>query len=123
MPTPRARRGAEAEAFVAGRLERAGYEIIDRNWHARTGELDVIALHGEVLVFVEVRSRRGVAVGAADESVGVGKLQRLMTTALAWLATHPEHAERFWRVDLIAVSLDARGIVRAYNHYENLTLD
>lgn len=123
MPTPRARRGAAAEAFVAGRLERAGYRIIDRNWRARTGELDVIALQGELLIFIEVRSRRGEAMGTADESVDARKLQRLMSTALSWLDAHPEHAERLWRVDLIAVTLDDRGALAAYNHYENLTLD
>jgi putative endonuclease len=123
MSTPKARRGAAAEAFVAGRLERAGYQIIDRNWRARTGELDVIALHGNVLVFVEVRSRRGEVMGSADESVDPRKLQRLMTTALGYLEAHPEHAERFWRVDLVAITLDEHGVVSAYNHYENLTLD
>lgn len=123
MSTPRARRGAAAEAFVAGRLERAGYQVIDRNWRARSGELDVIALQGELLVFIEVRSRRGEAMGTADESVDARKLQRLMSTALAWLDAHPDHAERLWRVDLIAVTLDERGALAAYNHYENLTLD
>jgi putative endonuclease len=123
MSTPRARRGAAAEAFVTGRLERAGYEIIDRNWRARSGELDIIALHGELLVFVEVRSRRGEALGTADESVDARKLQRLMSTALSWLDAHPDHSERVWRVDLIAVTLDDRGTLSAYNHYENLTLD
>lgn len=123
MSTPRARRGAAAEAFVAGRLERTGYRIIDRNWRARTGELDLIALRGELLVFIEVRSRRGEAMGSADESVDARKLQRLMSTALAWLDEHAEHQERLWRVDLIAVTLDDRGALAAYNHYENLTLD
>src|SRR5688500_14052776 len=53
------------EAFVTGRLQRDGYRILDRNWRVRGGELDIVALDGEILVFVEVKVRTDGRVSVA----------------------------------------------------------
>ena len=115
--------GNAGESFVAGRLERNGYRVIDRNWRIRGGELDIVALDGDVLVFVEVKVRTGDRVNIAEEAVDARKLGRLLRAAEMYVEAHPEHLDRLWRVDLIAVTLSPDGFVRRYNHVENLTLE
>ena len=123
MSDARARRGAAGEAYVAKRLEREGYMVLDRNWFARVGELDIVALQDDVLVFVEVRVRRGMQLGYADEAINRRKLSNLMAAAQRYIQVHPRHEDRFWRVDFVAITLDERGAMKRYHHYENLTLD
>ena len=115
--------GSAGEAFVAGRLRRAGYQILDRNWRVRGGELDIVALDGDVLVFVEVKVRRGSSVTDAEETVDTRKLRRLLLAGELYVEAHQELADQVWRVDLVAITLDASGVVRRYTHIENLTLE
>ncbi len=63
-PSERRARGDEAEARAAAFLEAEGFVILDRNHHCRRGEVDLVAEKGEILAFVEVRSRRDDAFGA-----------------------------------------------------------
>src|SRR4051794_24428739 len=123
MSTRRRDAGQAGEAFVTGRLQRAGYQILDRNWHCRWGELDVVALEGNILVVVEVRVRTQSRYAAADDTVGPAKLARIMSAAVAYVEEHPEHRERIWRVDLVAITLRPDGVIDAYRHYQNLTLE
>jgi putative endonuclease len=123
MAPGRTETGSAGEAFVAGRLQRAGWKILDRNWRTRGGELDIVALDGDVLVFVEVRVRSGDRVVAAEETVGRTKIARLMRAAEVYVAAHPQLSEHIWRVDFVAVTLGSNGAVRRYNHFANLELD
>ena len=115
--------GNAGEAFVAGRLERAGYRVIARNWRIRGGEIDIVALDGETLVFVEVKVRTAGGVVLADDSLDARKLGRLMRAAEMFVERHPEHIDRIWRVDFVAITLAADGVVRRYSHIENVTLE
>jgi len=80
--------GAEAERRVAEALVGAGWEILDRNWHALGGELDLVARHGRRLRFVEVKARHD-ADPLADEAVTPVKRRRLVGAAEVWLHAHP----------------------------------
>ena len=122
MPADRAEIGAAGEAYVAGRLERSGWRIVERNWRTRGGELDIVAFDGETLVFVEVRVRSDRFV-AAEETVGSVKLNRLFRAAQAYIGLHPDLCDCVWRVDFVAVTLSPDGTVRRYNHFVNLELD
>ncbi len=108
---------------MADRLADQGWAILQRNWHVRGGEIDIVALDGEVLVFVEVRSRLSGAMVNAEDSVSPTKLKRLFGAAARYLQTFPEHEERFWRVDLAALTMTRNGDISDYHYYENLTLD
>lgn len=108
---------------MARRLAEAGYQIVARNWRVRGGEIDLIALHGQELVFVEVRARSSVASGRAAESVDARKLQHLMTAAARFIERHPEYEDRVWRVDLVAITLDGHGDLNGFEHFHDLTLD
>ena len=108
---------------MARRLGEAGYRIVARNWRIRGGEIDLVALHGEELVFVEVRARSSVASGRAAESVDARKLRHLMTAAAKFIERHPEHEDRIWRLDLVAITLDRHGDLIDFEHFHDLTLD
>jgi putative endonuclease len=89
------RSGARAEDLCADLLRRAGLRLLARNWRCRLGEIDLIAEEGEVLVFAEVRLRRGWAYGGAAESVTAAKRARIMAAARLYLSRRPEAQCRF----------------------------
>ncbi|MDZ4063481.1 MAG: YraN family protein, partial [Coriobacteriia bacterium] len=66
-------------------LERAGMTIVERNWRCRFGEVDIVALDGDSLVLVEVKTRRTAAKGAPEEAVSPTKQKRLVRLAAAYV--------------------------------------
>jgi putative endonuclease len=120
----RARRdlGDFGERVAAAHLEAKGYRIVERNFRVREGEVDVIAERDGTLVFVEVRTRRGSALGTAAESVTAAKAARLIVAAQAYaqsLATPPADQ----RIDVIAVTLAADGRVLSVEQIEGAVED
>jgi putative endonuclease len=87
--------GARAEDLCAGLLRAAGLRILERNWHCRLGEIDLIAEERGMLVFAEVRMRSGPGFGGAGESVTAAKRQRLLAAARLYLARRPDALCRF----------------------------
>ena len=73
----------------------AGLRLVARNWRCRLGEIDLIAEDGEVLVFAEVRMRRGWGYGGAAESITAAKQARIMAAARLYLSRRPEAQCRF----------------------------
>ena len=86
--------GAAGERAVAEWYADAGYEIVDRNWRCREGELDLVAARGDEIVFCEVKTRRSVTYGAPVEAVTATKQQRIRVLAMRWLGEHPERRAR-----------------------------
>ena len=84
-PNPRRVLGQRGEALVADWYERAGYEILDRNWRRREGELDLILRRGRSIVFCEVKTRSSNRFGAPIEAITRVKQQRIRTLAARWL--------------------------------------
>jgi putative endonuclease len=112
----RLRLGALGEDAAVGLLRAAGYRIVARNHRCRRGEIDVIAEKGDLLVFVEVRTRATSAFGGPEETVGARKQRRVIAAARDYLAMRrgPAKAARF---DVIAVVDGPRG--PALTHFEN----
>lgn len=77
--------GKECEEKAAAYLRSRGYRVLERGWSAPMGEIDIIALDGETLVFVEVRARSSAAYGTPAETVGRAKRSRIIKTALAYV--------------------------------------
>lgn len=102
MTPPRAALGKQGEHAAAAYLQAKGYTIVDRNWRSTQGEFDLIARDGEMLVFVEVKTRRA-GLEAAFESVSARKRKILERTAYDYLSEHDPDAA--WRIDVIAVTL------------------
>lgn len=100
--------GRYGENVAASYLAAAGWQVVDRNWRGRAGEIDIVALHGDELVVVEVKTRSGDGYGHPAEAVTHAKLARLRRLAAEWLAGHDLHP-RSVRVDVIAVRTARRG--------------
>ena len=96
--------GRAAEAAAARHLERLGYRIVAANFRAKGGELDLVALDGEVLAIVEVRYRASDRFGGAAASITHGKRGRIVRAARAFLATHPQFAKLPARFDVVEVA-------------------
>lgn len=82
--------GRYGEEVAAAHLVAAGLTIVDRNWRCREGEVDIIALDGDVLVMCEVKTRRGVGFGTPLDAVTPAKAARLRRLALHWLTDQRE---------------------------------
>jgi len=123
MTIARQRIGRRAEDLVAARLVAAGWRIVERNARTRLGEIDIVALEGGVLVFVEVKAgRAGSDLGPERPVLAVGprKQLRLRRVAAAWMATRPDgptYAEI--RFDVVGVSFDRAGMNLAVEHISN----
>jgi putative endonuclease len=99
--------GREGEAKAAAALEQAGMSIIARNVRGDSGEIDLVALDGEVVVFVEVKS--WTAYGFEDLRFGINKKKqrRLIETAKNFLASHREYNGMALRFDVVFISPEA----------------
>jgi putative endonuclease len=100
--------GDEGEDRTARHLAREGYQIIDRNVRAGGVELDLVAQRGDLLVFVEVKTRRCLRFGEPELAVDAAKRARLVRGAIAWLHEHGRGASRV-RFDVAAWSVEDRG--------------
>jgi putative endonuclease len=101
-PDRRGRLGLRGEELACERLAALGLRIVARNWRCRAGEIDVVAAGPDVLVFCEVKTRRGNGYGSPAEAVTPAKRARLRQLAAAYLAAvdHPPCDVRF---DVIAI--------------------
>ncbi len=98
-------RGQGAEHRAAAFLVDRGYAIVERNWRCKVGELDLIARDGDVLAFVEVRSRADDRHGSPLETVRAAKQRKVAQVAAAYLATHRPEA-RACRFDVVGITGD-----------------
>lgn len=111
--------GRGGESIARNYLESKGYHYLESNWHCRNGEIDLVMLDGNELVLVEVKTRRTVTAGNAEESVGVTKRRRALTAGQIYVAEHPQHADRIWRIDVVAVTISSFGKIERISHVEN----
>jgi putative endonuclease len=100
--------GAWGERTAEAYLRVSGITIIDRNWRRREGEIDLVALDAETVVFCEVKTRRGTAFGTGVEAVVGLKARRLRRLAAAWLAENGGHGREI-RFDVVSVTPVRRG--------------
>jgi putative endonuclease len=121
MPTPaggaRRQQGAAAEQLAAQFLERQGYRILARHYTCSLGELDLVALDGACLVFVEVRSLQKQEAAVAAASVDAAKQRRLARLALAYLQRY-HLLDKPARFDVIALGRSPQGDWQIL-HYPN----
>ncbi len=103
--------GQAAEDAAARHLERAGYRILRRNFRAKGGELDVVAMDGGTLAIVEVRYRASDRFGGAAASVTPAKRRRIVNASRALLRIEPALARRPARFDVIEVTGGADALV------------
>ena len=80
--------GRRGEDEAVRYLEQRGLVVLSRNWRCRDGELDVVAVDGDRLVVVEVKTRSGTRFGEPAEAVTARKIARIRRLAQAWLTAH-----------------------------------
>ena len=98
--------GREAEAFALQHLLQQGLQLIIRNWSCKRGELDLVMLDSDTVVFVEVRYRRHAGWGGALESVDVRKQEKLTLAAQWFLQTEVKWSNAPCRFDVVAINGD-----------------
>ena len=114
-PEVRRAQGDAAEERACRHLVRSGLTIVERNFRTIGGEIDIVARKGDVLVFVEVRSRAVPDFGTPEESVTPAKRRRIVVAARQYLSKVPPSSWREARFDVIA--FEGSGDAAALRHY------
>lgn len=106
--------GRIGEDLAAHYLEQQGYEIVDRNYRTRYGEIDIVALDGEALVFVEVKTRRSYAMGAGILAIDERKLAKIRRMISQYfMSASPRHSSV--RIDALSIGL-SQGHAPSFDH-------
>lgn len=116
--------GERGERQAAGYLQGKGYKIIARNWRNpqdRRDELDLVCSDGDVLVFVEVKTRAAEALVSGFYAVDKRKKTVVLRAAKAYLRKLPEPRPQTYRFDVVEVSAGA-GETAEIRHFENIEL-
>ena len=93
-----------SEDIAAEFLQRQGLELLVTNYRNRTGEIDLIMVDDQTLVFVEVKQRRDSQFGRPEESVGMAKQAKLRRTAASYLQRHDRSQSWPCRFDVVAIT-------------------
>ncbi|MBP8184374.1 MAG: YraN family protein [Pseudomonas sp.] len=108
MSDSRQTTGRAAEQQARSHLEQQGLRLLAQNWACRVGELDLVMLDGDTVVFVEVRYRKHAGWGGALESVDARKRSKVSAAAQFFLQQQPCWAKHPCRFDVIAMSASAQ---------------
>lgn len=101
--------GKKGEDMVAAFLQKKGYFVIKRNYISRFGEIDIIAQKGNLLLFIEVKTRQKGAFLSPRESVDYYKINRITLTAKDYLSKSPASYDLQPRFDVAEVTVDDDG--------------
>ncbi len=99
------RTGEAIEGKVALYLQNQGLRILHRNFRCKQGEVDLIALDGDQLLFVEVRFRQNTNYGTAQDSITPAKKRKIIQSARFFLYRYPGYANHACRFDVVGVTL------------------
>jgi putative endonuclease len=111
---PRRSLGAAGEDRAAEWYERQGYEILERNWRRREGEVDLVVRRGMTVAFCEVKTRTSDRFGEGVEAVSLAKQRRIRRLAARWLAelTPADGRSRVTvRFDVVSITADRLEVV------------
>lgn len=106
MPKSNHNLGSWGECLAEKFLVKRGYEILERNFHSRGGEIDLVARRKNTLHFVEVKTRKLAhldAFGLPQEAVHRAKQQRIIETALVYLAQSGDAEKKSWQFDVVSI--------------------
>jgi putative endonuclease len=120
QPNQNQSKGKLGEDLASKFLKSKGYRIIDRNFKARYGEIDLIAIFNNILVFVEVKTRWGNEFGKPEEAITPWKIRSVVTTAQYYKSVKNNLPETM-QIDVVAVQINESGKLVSINHFENVT--
>ena len=106
------------EERAAQYLKERGYQILERNYRLRTGEIDLIAKQGNQIVFVEVKTRRTLKFGVPQAAVTPTKQKQISKLALSYLQTN-DLLDTPCRFDVVAIFLSSTSTPAKLKHIQN----
>ncbi|QQG40769.1 MAG: YraN family protein [Candidatus Levyibacteriota bacterium] len=108
--------GILAENLAAEELAKKGYSILERNFSNRYGEIDIIAKDKEMLIFVEVKAKRGIEFGTPEEMITAYKLKRVQNMATIYM----KGKNLPCRIDVVAIVFSPDNKILSLTHYKNV---
>lgn len=112
-------KGKIGEQKAKSFLEEKGYTIIEQNWRFKRAEIDLIAIEGSEIIFVEVKLRKNNDFGYPEEFVGRQKIKHLWRGLEGYLSTYPEYQKLEPRIDVVAITQESGEI----EHFEGVELN
>lgn len=97
--------GRLGESIAVSFLTRKNFRILTRNFRARYGEIDIVALDGNTLVFVEVKTRSSTTYGSPKSAVGITKIREIIRTGQYYVLEHPGSPNAM-RIDVVSIMLN-----------------
>lgn len=110
--------GLLGEKIACEFLGKNGYDIVETNYRCTEGEIDIIARQKDILVFVEVRTKKSYQFGIPEESITATKKDRLRAVAERYGQEH-DNIPASWRIDVMAIQLDRNDGVKRIQLIEN----
>lgn len=95
--------GSEKEALAEEYLRKKGYRILERNFRCKLGEVDIIAMHQNFLVFIEVKYRASADFGQPTDAVNYKKQVRISNVASYYVYSHRQYANHNCRFDVVSI--------------------
>ena len=95
--------GRWGEQLAEEYLKARGYQILHRNFRTQPGEIDIIALHDDQIVFIEVKTRTRLENGSPESALTPKKVAHLLNSAQAYLEENPESPQD-WKIEVVAIS-------------------
>ena len=108
--------GAKGESAAAKYLEAKGYNIVDRNWKCKMGEIDIVAMDNGTIVFVEVKTRANLEKGLPEDSVGPKKRKKYECLAAMYLQDH-DYVDMPVRFDVVGILVMSKNRAFMRHHY------
>jgi len=112
--------GNLGENLALKKLKNSGYKILERNFRSKFGEIDIIAQEGDVLVFIEVKTRWSKRFGPPEEAITPRKIRRMVKAGQYYKLLHPELPDSL-RLDAVVIDLSPKGKLERIEIIRNLT--
>lgn len=104
--------GDLGEDYAVKLLKREGYQIIERNFTSKLGEIDIVARVGDSLIFVEVKTRWSKKFGLPEEAVTPWKLAKIRRVAQYFFISHP-HLPQKGHIEVVAIEVEEGKVTSA----------
>lgn len=103
--------GGQGETIAIQILQNHGYKILQRNFRCKIGEIDIIALDKEVLVFIEVKTRWSLNYGLPEEAITPWKIRKIARVGEYYKLLHPELPESL-RIDAVCIDMNQARLIK-----------
>lgn len=108
------------EEIASKYLQEKGYKIIERNFRKGYGEIDIVAVKNDTLIFTEVKTRTTSLYGGAKDAISFQKIKKLIRTVQFYKILHSKLPDAL-RIDAILIDLDPQNNVKNIEHIENIS--